>query len=400
MFNFLKNQRKIIIFDIGSQKIGAISFKIINNKPIIFDMEYQKNNLDESKPHFLSNNINKIFQKISKKNEKYTIYCNITDPRVVSKKNKTQIKAGKLGISKKDVRKIFKKCVFESKISGKNLLHSYPLNFIIDNKNITDEPLNKYCENLGISCFNLFVDKNVVKNLNLNFEKNKLHVKSYFDSGIASSLAFLSDQEKKDGVLNIDIGARTSKIVAYINKKIVFVKNLQIAGDDVTSDLSQGLQITHDSSERVKIIHGTLNPPFNEKIEIDLDSKKKKIISMNLLYGIIRPRYDEILEIIRDNVFDEINTRVGIKSVVLTGGASKISGLKVLCENILNRKTRIGQIENSSSYFYCKPDFSTLLGMINLIKNQEYFDIFKSKNDNKLSIFIERLDKWIEESYV
>ena len=400
MFNFLKNQRKIIIFDIGSQKIGAISFKIVNNKPIIFDMEYQKNNLDESKPHFLSNNIKKIFQKISKKNEKYTIYCNITDPRVVSKKNKTQIKAGKLGISKKDVRKIFKKCVFESKISGKNLLHSYPLNFIIDNKNITDEPLNKYCENLGINCFNLFVDKNVVKNLNLNFEKNKLHVKSYFDSGIASSLAFLSDQEKKDGVLNIDIGARTSKIVAYINKKIVFVKNLQIAGDDVTSDLSQGLQITHDSSERIKIIHGTLNPPFNEKIEIDLDSKKKKIISMNLLYGIIRPRYDEILEIIRDNVFDEINTRVGIKSVVLTGGASKIYGLKVLCENILNRKTRIGQIENSSSYFYCKPEFSTLLGMINLIKNQEYFDIFKSKNDNKLSIFIERLDKWIEESYV
>jgi len=400
MFNFLKNQRKIIIFDIGSQKIGAISFKIINNKPIIFDMEYQKNNLDESKPHFLSNNIKKIFQKISKKNDKFAIYCNITDPRVVSKKNKTQIKAGKLGISKKDVRKIFKKCVFESKISGKNLLHSYPLNFIIDNKNITDEPLNKYCENLGINCFNLFVDKNVVKNLNLNFEKNKLHVKSYFDSGIASSLAFLSDQEKKDGVLNIDIGARTSKIVAYINKKIVFVKNLQIAGDDVTSDLSQGLQITHDSSERVKIIHGTLNPPFNEKIEIDLDSKKKKIISMNLLYGIIRPRYDEILEIIRDNVFDEINTRVGIKSVVLTGGASKIYGLKVLCENILNRKTRIGQIENSSSYFYCKPEFSTLLGMINLIKNQEYFDIFKSKNDNKLSIFIERLDKWIEESYV
>ena len=246
MFNFLKNQRKIIIFDIGSQKIGAISFKIVNNKPIIFDMEYQKNNLDESKPHFLSNNIKKIFQKISKKNEKYTIYCNITDPRVVSKKNKTQIKAGKLGISKKDVRKIFKKCVFESKISGKNLLHSYPLNFIIDNKNITDEPLNKYCENLGINCFNLFVDKNVVKNLNLNFEKNKLHVKSYFDSGIASSLAFLSDQEKKDGVLNIDIGARTSKVVAYINKKIVFVKNLKIAGDDVTSDLSQGLQITHE----------------------------------------------------------------------------------------------------------------------------------------------------------
>ena len=73
---------------------------------------------------------------------------------------------------------------------------------------------------------------------------------------------------------------------------------------------------------------------------------------MNLLYGIIKPRYEEILEIIRDNVFDDIHTRVGIKSVVLTGGGSKIYGLKTLCENILNRKTRIGQIENSSSFFY------------------------------------------------
>ena len=123
---------------------------------------------------------------------------------------------------------------------------------------------------------------------------------------------------------------------------------------------------------------------------------------MNILYGIIKPRYEEILEIIRDNIFDEIHTRVGIKSVVLTGGGSKILGLKTLSENILNRKTRIGQIENSSSFFffYCKPEFSTLLGMINLINNKNYLSIFETKNENKLSIFFERLDNWIEESYI
>ena len=35
----------------------------------------------------------------------------------------------------------------------------------------------------------------------------------------------------------------------------------------------------------------------------------KKIIGKNLLYGIIRPRYDEIFEIIRDKIFDNINTK-------------------------------------------------------------------------------------------
>ena len=275
MFNFLKNHKKIIVFDIGSQKIGAICFKISNNRPMIIDMEYQKNKQDENKSHSLSDNIRKIYKKISNNKDKYLIYCNVTDPRAIYKKNKSEIRTGKLGISKKDVRKIFQKCVFESKMSGKKLLHSYPLNFIIDNKSITDEPLKKNCENFGITCFNLFVDKNVVNDLNHNFEKNNLSVKNYFDSGVSSSLAFLTEQEKNDGVLNIDIGAKTSKVVAYIDKKIVFAKNLRIAGDDVTSDISQGLQITLDSSERAKIINGTLNPPFNEKIEIDLDSKKK-----------------------------------------------------------------------------------------------------------------------------
>ena len=348
MLNFLKNKRKFIVFDIGSQKIAAISYKVENNKPMIIDMEFQKNQQNNQNSNTLSINIKKIYEKVSKTKDKYSIYCNITDPRVIYRRNKSEIRTGKLGISKKDIRKIYKKCIFDSKLSGKKLLHSYPINFLIDNKNITDEPLNKNCENFGINCFNLFVDSNAVKNLNLNFEKNNLHVKNYFDSGIASSSAFLKDEEKKNGVLNIDIGAKITKIVAYIDKKIVFVKNLQIAGEDVTSDISQGLQITTDSSERIKIINGTLNPPFNEKIEIDLDSKKKNI-NMNILYGIIKPRYEEILEIIRDNIFDEIHTRVGIKSVVLTGGGSKILGLKTF-ENILNRKTRIGQIENSSSF--------------------------------------------------
>ena len=59
MLNFLKNKEKNIVFDIGSQKIGAISYKVVNNKPMIIDMEYQKNNQNDKFPNFLSKNIKK-----------------------------------------------------------------------------------------------------------------------------------------------------------------------------------------------------------------------------------------------------------------------------------------------------------------------------------------------------
>ena len=404
MFDFLKNKKKIIVFDIGAQKIGAISFRILNNKPIIADMEYQRNDISEniySENTFnLSKIIKTIYEKItSEKEKKNLIYCNITDPRVLTRRNKSEIKSGKLGVSKKEIRKIFKKCILESKITGKQLIHSYPLNFLIDEKTITDQPLNEKCEKLGISCFNLLVDQKAFKNLNSSFKNNKLFVKNYFDSGIASSNAFIGKEEKENGVINIDIGARTTKIVAYIDKRIAYVKNIQIAGDDVTSDISHGLQISKEAAEHAKIIHGTINLPFNEKIAIDLDSNEEKVINKNILYGIIKPRYDEILEIVRDNVLDNIYTRVGIKSVVLTGGGSKIYGIKNLCESIFNRKTKIGQIENSTSFFYCKPEFSTLLGMINIVKNEKFLNSINTKTDNGYFSILEKLDNWIEESY-
>ena len=404
MFDFLKNKKKVVVFDIGAQKIGAISFRILNNKPVIADMEYQRNDVSNNVYSENSSNLSKIIKNvyekiINEKEKKNLIYCNITDPRLITRRNKSEIGSGKLGVSKKEIRKIFKKCILESKVAGKQLIHSYPLSFLINGKTFTDQPLNKKCEKLGISCFNLLVDQNAFRNLNSSFQKNKLSVKNYFDSGIASSNAFVSEEEKEKGIINIDIGAKTSKIVVYIDKKIVYVKNLQIAGDDVTSDISQGLQISRDSAEHAKIVYGTLNLPFNEKIAIDLDSNKKKIINKNILYGIIKPRYDEILEIVRDNVFDDIHSRVGIKSVVLTGGSSKIYGIKNLCESIFNRKTRIGQVENNKSFFYCKPEFSTLLGMINIVKDENFLNAINTKTDNGYLNILEKLDNWIEESY-
>ena len=106
MFNFLKNKKKIVVFDIGAQKIGAISFRIIDNKPVISDMEYQKNNIYDQIYSDNSCNLSRIIKTVYKKvtndkENKNLIYCNITDPRVIARRNKSEIKSGKLGVSKK-----------------------------------------------------------------------------------------------------------------------------------------------------------------------------------------------------------------------------------------------------------------------------------------------------------
>ena len=403
MFDFLKNRKKFIVFDVGSQKITSIAFKIINGRVKIISMDYQKstgikkNKFDDIEK--LSSIIKKVFKKVGGYSKQNLIFSNITDPNLLITKKTTELQSGKLGISKKEIRKIFKKSLIESKVSGRRLIHSNPNNFILDEDNITSEPLGKICKNLKLSSLNVLVNEDHLKKLNLCFSKKKILIKNFFDSGIASALSCLKKKEKEDGVVCIDIGAETTKVVVYLNEKIIYVDNLPVAGKNVTSDICHGLQVSTEAAELAKITHGAVISPFNENVEINIDSRKKKLVSRNILFGIIKPRYDEILEIIRDNVFDNIHTRVAIKSVVLTGGGSKIFGIKDVCKNIFNRQTRIGQSEDPQSFFYNKPEFSTILGMIELVRDQKIYNHIPNYSYNKFTQIADKVDNWIEESY-
>ena len=118
-----------------------------------------------------------------------------------------------------------------------------------------------------------------------------------------------------------------------------------------------------------------------------------------MLYGIIKPRYEEIFEIIRDHIFDDIYARVSIKSIVITGGASKICGLINISESIFNRKVRIGCNNNKESFFHNKPEFSTILGLIKLAQENNEFNTLNELTKKNFFTAFEKLENWIEESY-
>ena len=399
MLNIIQSREKYCVFDIGTDKLVCLFFKIKNNKPYILGMDHQKSN------GFLNNNeIDKQKLSVEKalpKNTKisdYQCFSNLTDTNLISKKNYSEIYSEKIAITKKDIRRIFKKSIIESKLRGRYLVHSYPLNFRINNKIIND-PLGLECDKLGILSFNVYSSYNLFEIINKCFKNQKINIKSYFDSGIASSQANLTSSEKTKGVACIDIGAKTSKITVFVDDKIVYTKVVAIGGEHVTNDIAKGLEISRESAEHSKIIYGTLNLPFNEKIEINSENFNNKTISRNLLYGIIKPRYEEIFEIIRDHIFDDIYARVSIKSIVITGGASKIYGLIGISESIFNRRVRIGCNTKKDSFFYNKPEFSTILGLIKLAHENNEFNNFNELTKNNFFTAFDKLENWIEESY-
>ena len=405
MLNLIKKKNKFCVFDIGTDKVVCILFRVENNKPIILGMDHQKSVgfmngtlIDDNK---LSENIHRAFKTSLPKGSNisnFSFFSNITDKSLITRKSYIEVDTGKLSITKKDVRKIFKKSVSESKLKGKYLIHSEPTHFRVNDK-ISENPIGVESKKLGISSFNLMVDNKLQDRLQKCFKEKKIEITSFFETGVASAIGNLSQLDKKEGVASIDIGSTSTKVTVFKDNKIAYSNIIALGGENVTNDISKGLGISIESAEHTKIINGTLTLPFNEKIEINTNKNINKEISRNFLYGIIKPRYEEILEIIRDDLFDDLYARVSIKSIVLSGGASKIFGISDLSESIFNRKIRIGGVNDKSSYFFNKPEFSTILGLIKLAKDYKRYEYSNLLKKGNIITAFDKLENWIEESY-
>jgi len=88
-----------------------------------------------------------------------------------------------------------------------------------------------------------------------------------------------------------------------------------------------------------------------------------------LLIGIIQPRLEEILEIVRGRLRDSGLGDVIGRRVVLTGGGSQMPGIRDLAQSILDKQIRLGRPIrlNSLPDAVSGPAFATTAGLLTYI---------------------------------
>lgn len=212
--------------------------------------------------------------------------------------------------------------------SNIKLLHTIPLEFKIDGKEVLGKPagmkgLKVEAKALLITCLEQHASGLVAA-----VEEAGVEVEEIIASPIAAAVANLTKTERIAGVVLANIGSETVSIVVYENNKPTSLKVFPIGSTDITNDIALGLRIPLEEAEALKIKGGE-----------EGNHPKKK------LQDIVSARLSDIFELI-DRHLKKIK-RDGLlpAGVVITGGGSSIARVEELAKQALRLPSSIAHLE-------------------------------------------------------
>lgn len=201
-------------------------------------------------------------------------------------------------------------------------------------------------------------------------EKADLKVEDVILQPYASSMAVLTEDERKLGVVLIDIGGGTTDLIIFQNGHVVHSFSAPIGGQYVTNDIAVGLKTGTSAAEDLKIRFGVACvQKADEELKIEVPmagGDKKQSVSQKNLAEIIEPRMEEIFNEMKEQIRKHISPDLLPAGVVLTGGTSMMKGCDELAGEILGLPTRVGSPIKVSGLRekVCSPVYATALGLL------------------------------------
>lgn len=302
-----------------------------------------------------------------------SLIINISAGRLASDVYTATIDLGGQEVQGADLRKVLISASQQSQRQDRAILHSLATGYSLDGERGIREPLGMFGDVLGVDMHVVTAERAMLKNLELCVNRAHLSVEGIVATPYASGLAALVDDEVELGCAAIDMGGGTTTISVFAEGKLVHTDAVGLGGHHVTTDLARGLSTRIEDAERLKVVHGSaLSNGADERELISIppigedDRDQPTQVPRALVTRIVGARIEETMELIRDRIQASGFSPVVGKRVVLTGGASQLTGLPETARRILARNVRIGRPMGVSGLPVAAkgPAFSTAVGLM------------------------------------
>jgi cell division protein FtsA len=281
----------------------------------------------------------------------------------------------------------------------------------------------------GMRGTTLSVDFTIVYGLRIslaNFHQalalNHLEAERFLHAGYTAGLACLTAEERDLGSVIIDMGGGTTSIAIFMEGKLVYVDTITFGGHNVTTDIARILSTPVNDAERLKAIDGSVMPTelggeapdtlrqvmrMGRSDNITIPSFNNttteiggKTIERNLLSAIIRPRVEEILELLQNRMAKARMEHTAGSRFVLTGGASQLTGLADLFARQSKKSIGISKPHGVSGLDenYSGPGYAACIGGLIYVSRLEDNDPDDRQTRTLPQGPFERIGAWLRDN--
>src|SRR5271169_350739 len=254
------------------------------------------------------------------------------------------------GVSEGDIARVLGAGSRHSQRDGRAVLHSLPVGYSIDGTDGIRDPRGMLGGRFGVDMHVATTEIAAARNLMLAVERCHLAVEAMVASPYVAGLSVLADDEADLGAAVVDMGAGTTSMAVFVGGRFIHSDGFALGGQNVTLDIARGVNASIADAERIKTFYGSVLvggsderdmitvPPISAE-----EREQAQFVPRAALVHIIKPRVEEILEMVRDRLVASSFAAEPRGRVILTGGATQLTGLPELAAPILGRPVRIGR---------------------------------------------------------
>jgi cell division protein FtsA len=252
----------------------------------------------------------------------------------------------------------------------RRMLHVLPQEYSIDCQDGIKSPIGMSGVRMEAKVHIVTCANDMAKNIVKCVERCDLTADQLIFSALASSYAILTDDEKELGICVVDMGAGTMDIAVFTGGALRHTAVIPVAGNQVTSDIAKIFRTPLSHAEDIKVKYACAlrqMVSMEENIEVpSVGGRPARSMSRHTLAEVVEPRYQELFELIQEELREcglEDQIAAGY---VLTGGTAKMEGVVEFAEEVFQMPARIAQPTDVCGLkeYVNDPTYSTVVGLL------------------------------------
>ncbi len=313
------------------------------------------------------------------------------------------------GVSDQDIADIIYEGCASLSSDGTGILHCFPAHYTLDGARGLRDPRGMIGKKLGADLQIITAREQYLKNVAQCIGRAHLNISDHVMACHASALSVLEKDEMDLGVTLIDMGGGTTSFAVFVGGRNIYADSIPVGGNHVTSDIAQGLSTSLHHAERLKTLHGSaVNSVKDSEVMIDVpqlgerdDEDEPTTMPRAMLVGVIRPRMEEIFELIRGKLEAAGVDKIAGRRCVITGGASQMIAVSDLAERMLGKQVRKGKPMPIAGLAEAVsgPAFASVIGMLHYMRYRPWEEEILTAAAARKGWLPERMVKWFRENF-